>query len=350
MTAQWFGRSVTCAGILLIILGFPAIRPVAADSPRGVFALIGRSSSYPSPDLFSNPHISGLFFNRNWDAVEIQPGVFNWADYDQIIADAETHGKQVMLGVHQGLLGDGLPSWLAVPLFSCSDGSVGAIPWDQTFHASYKRVLRKLVKRYGRHPAVVGFFAQGHYNWKSDDFDLCQSTAEDRQAWIQLGYTRKLLQEASFDLYATVAKETDQFIRVPSAVGMINETTGQLDLQSTQDYYIDPFLAQYGNRGGIGRTVFDQNTGDVAQIWNTTPPTGQFALLYAYTPRIWGQRRPEGQGGPTDEQSYMEMADIALHYGVQFFEVGLSQVSSYPNAIRCLNTVLLAGGGHCGHD
>jgi hypothetical protein len=336
--------------MILINLGLPAIRPVAADSPRGVFALNGRNSNHPSPDLFSNPHFSGLFFNRNWDVVEIQPGVFNWTDYDQIVADAETSGKQVMLGVHQGLLGDGLPYWLSVPLFSCSDGSVGAIPWDETFHASYKRVLRKLVKRYGRHPAVVGFFVQGHYNWKYDDFSLCQATAADRQAWIQLGYTRELMQQVSFDLFAAVAKDTDKFIRVPSAIGMINETTGWLDLQSTQDYYIEPFVAQYGDRGGIGRTVFDQNTGDVAQIWNATPPTTQFALLYTYTPHIWGQRRPEGEGGPTDEQSFLKMADIALHYGVQFFEVGTNQIKSYPDAIRCLNAALLAGGGHCGHD
>ena len=350
MTAQWFGRSVTCAGILLIILGFLAISPVAADSPRGVFALFGRSGSYPSADLFSNANVSGLIFYRNWDAVEIQPGVFNWADYDQIVADAQTFGKQVMLGVYQGLLGDGLPSWLSVPLFSCSDGSVGAIPWEPSFHASYQRVLRKLVERYAGHPAVVGFSVQGHYNWKTADFNLCQSTMADRQAWIQLGYTRELMQQASFELYATVAQATHKFIRVPSAVGMINETTGYLDLQSTQDYYIDPFLAQYGHRGGIGRTVFDQNTGDVAQIWNATPPTAQFALLYAYTPHIWGQRRPSNEGGPADEQSYMKMADIALHYGVQFFEVGLSEIRSYPNVIRGLNSVLLAGGGHCGHD
>jgi hypothetical protein len=350
MTSHWVGRSVTCAGIILSILGLLTSRPAAADAPHGVFALIGRSMSYPTASFLAKTIYAGLFFERNWNAVEGQNGIFDWSQYDQIVADATTYGKQLMLGVHQGLVNDGFPAWLQVPLFSCSDGSLGAIPWNSMFQAYYTRVLGELVKRYAAHPAVVGFFVEGHYNWASDDFNLCQSTSQDRQAWIQLGYTRQLMQQTSFRLYAMVATYTDKFIRVPSAVGMLNETTGNTDLQSTQAYYIEPFLAQYGNRGAIGRTMFDQNTGDVAQIWNTTPPTAQFALLDAYTPRIWGQRRPENQGGPTDEQSYLKMADIALHYGVQFFEVGPSQINSYPNAISCLNAVLLAGGGHCGHD
>jgi Beta-galactosidase len=342
-----------------MFLGLPVVQNIhAADgggadaaisrSPCGVFVLIGRNVAYPSTTLLSKPNYSGIFFNRNWDSVEPQPGIFDWSEYDRIVQDALEYGKQVVLGVHQGLLGDGFPEWLSVPMFSCSDGSVGAIPWHPTFHVQYRGMLTQLVSRYGQHPAVVGFVVEGHYNWLSDDLSMCQKNAVDRQHWIELGYTRQLMHGAAFDLYVTVAALTDKYIRVPAANNMMNETTGNFDMPSTQQYIVDPLYAQYGDRAGMGATTFTNATGDPAQQYNTTALSRPYAVFYNHTPEIWGQRLPPNQGGPNDTASFLTMVNIAIDYGVRFFEIGADQVTKFASAVSCLNHVLLTQSGeHC---
>jgi hypothetical protein len=45
------------------------------------------------------------------------------------------------------------------------------------------------------------------------------------------------------------------------------------------------------------------------------------------------------------------MLDIALHYGVQFFEIGIvaPTVAQFAAILQCADQAMHSGGGHCGH-
>jgi hypothetical protein len=344
--------------------------------PRGIYVIFGRFAGLPGPNMWGLPHISGVWFQRNWALVEATQGVYDWSLYDGIVNNAQAYGKTVILGLHQGLLNDGMPRWATFPLFTTGGMVSGLIPWDPSYLDAFGAVTAALVERYAAHPNVAGFTLGGYYNWNTDDFDLANSNVADRQSWIARGYTRSKISASMRYFLRLLSTRTAKAIRVASAAPMINETNASQDVASTREYQAETLLrdlhqqAKFAgavnltdidglgwqslssiNQVLIGRTIFSHTTADPLGIWNQTPINTQFQMILDYAPNVWGQRLPSEQGGPSTVDDWTRAADIALHYGLQFFEISPSQANNPAlyGVWEPFQDALLHGGGHIGH-
>jgi hypothetical protein len=174
----------------------PAAPAKAAQlpGPRGIFVLVPSQSAVPPLALLKASYVNGFILSENWNTVERKPGRFKWKPYVQLVNAAQAHGKQVILGVRPGLVKDGLPAWLHVPTFPCTeDDDAGPVEWNSTYIARFKSVVSALIARFNSGPAVAGYTAGGFYQWLTDDFSLCTGTAADRARWLsaKYGYTRQ---------------------------------------------------------------------------------------------------------------------------------------------------------------
>jgi hypothetical protein len=131
---------------------------------------------------------------------------------------------------------------------------------------------------------------------------------------------------------------------------MLDEATGGVDTASTAAYVIDPAYQSFGTGViRIGRTIFDQNTGDPLHRYNNNPVGPQFQLILDRCPYIWGQRRPASQGGPGTAQQWATTLGIALDYGIQWFEIGINEAENpaFRKAFAQANTAMIDGTDPC---
>ncbi len=329
---------------------------ISAHQPLGIYALIGRNEVLPAATLWQRPHVSGLWVNRNWANVEPLQGTYNWADFDAATQAAETHGKPVALCLHQGRVNDGLPSWANWPLFTPSYGTAASLPWTPEFIQRFTDITQRFLDRYAEHPWVISFTPQGYYNWEFDDNALCQRTLADRQGLIAEGFTRQGIVDVMIPMVERHF-DTHKFVRIPAGNNMVDETTAAMNVQTSRDWQTAPLWSEFGcdnphhdARIGFGRTVFSHNTPDPLGIWNQSALQLQFSLLLDY-PSRWGQRQPATEDGPVTADDWTKCADIALHYGVQFFEIGRDQANNAAlfDVLGQFNQAMLNGGGHIGH-
>src|SRR4029077_5058378 len=135
-------KSLCLLMICLISVAEATVPPI----PKGIFSM---TVSGPNgfPDLIlNNTDIVGLDIGDQWPDIETTEGVYNWSTIDTQLAQAEAHGKQVVLGITSG--GINVPDWLLteypdIQTFSFIDtniyhptyGQELTIPvfWDPTF-------------------------------------------------------------------------------------------------------------------------------------------------------------------------------------------------------------------------
>jgi hypothetical protein len=146
--------SVVTALLLVIGLAQPAS---AAPFGHGLFVFAGQTN----PTSFSAPDSSGanaVGAPVNWRDLETADGVYNWTPLDNILSQAATAHKKVILRVYANA--DGFfaasPDWyFAKPgvlyyqtAFAASNGIKLPIPWDPIFHQEYGQFLTALGIRY----------------------------------------------------------------------------------------------------------------------------------------------------------------------------------------------------------
>ena len=268
-----------------------------------------------------------------------------------MISQAKANNKKVSIAVARGLQNDGLPSWLSSLMFTCSDSSVGPIPWDTIYKKEWIELWKNLAERYENDPTVVMYHIGGIYSWHTPDWDLCDATAVDKNNWLNSGYQIEKIKQFALEFAQALAAKTKKPFILPIAGTMDNN--GKINTsQNTNDFIIKPLFDLYGptaiavSQFGIMRTVFQVTTPDPLGIWNVRPLGDQFGTLYNWKPYIAGQRQSIAH--TSDELKIM--FDISLHYNIQFMELGSTQIlTANQDDLGCYNTYLGILDVHCGH-
>lgn len=156
-----------------------------------------------------------------WAKMEPREGVYDFAWLDRAIARAQAHGLKVMIGTPTAAP----PIWLtqAYPdtLVVEADGrparhggrrqfSVGSARY-RTFAA---RIAGELARRYGRHPAVIGFQIDNEYGRATYDGE----TRKRFQDWMQRRYaTVDAMNQRHFNVYWSLIYSDWAQINIPDA-------------------------------------------------------------------------------------------------------------------------------------
>jgi len=342
-------------GIVLFLLffGFP-FQASASSSylPKGVYALIPSSYTQIPLEVLTNPYVTGVQLRCAWADVEPVNNQFDWSYFDNLIAQAKQYNKKIGLAIHRGLVGRGLPSWYGGETFACSDGTIGPIPWDETYKLEWREVWVRMIERYDRDPAVTFYHMGGIYTWKTLDWDLCDATKGDKNRWIASGYTVEEIRTAAIEFVDALSRATHKPLILP--IAGTTDNTGDVNTGiNTNDYIIKPLFDRFGPTAavpqfGIMRTVFGAYTPDPLQIYNAQDLGDQFGTLYSWRPHISGQR----QGADSNSRTEFEtMAAISLHYDIQLMEIGDNQVSinGIGPMLKCYNLSLGTPGAYCDH-
>src|SRR5439155_94700 len=85
----------------------PGIVPVV---PKGIFCMsVSGANGFPD-QILNDSRIVGLDLGDQWQDIETTEGVYDWSTLDTQLAQAEAHGKKVLLGITSG--GLNVPDWL----------------------------------------------------------------------------------------------------------------------------------------------------------------------------------------------------------------------------------------------
>jgi beta-galactosidase len=171
-------------------------------------AVYFRKSNPPPEDWARDYHTAaedGMNTFRHWvlwSAIEIEPGVYDWADYDRQLDLAAEVGLKTIIAE----MITSAPEWAfrryAHARFERRDGTrveshmsvscvTGGFPGlcldNEDYRALAERFLRALVLRYKDHPGLGGYDIWNESNYAAD-VCYCPATAARFQAWLQGRY------------------------------------------------------------------------------------------------------------------------------------------------------------------
>ncbi|MGC9348279.1 MAG: beta-galactosidase [Anaerolineae bacterium] len=137
-----------------------------------------------------------------WSAIEIEPGVFDWSDYDRQLDLAAEHGIKTIIAEMIAVA----PEWAyrryaharyqtsegrrPGPRMhgSCAVGGGGGLCLDnEDLRAAAERFLRALVTRYRDHPGLGGYDIWNEGNYPGD-VCYCPATLANFRAWLRKRY------------------------------------------------------------------------------------------------------------------------------------------------------------------
>lgn len=112
-----------------------------------------------NPDALTNPNIAGVDLSMNWAQVEPQPGVFNWAPADKVMAAWSNARKKIVIVVRFAneagscSINQLTPPWelAKIPSFCDTDGGV-VIP--DYFNSTFLRDWKAYVQAVAQHLAT----------------------------------------------------------------------------------------------------------------------------------------------------------------------------------------------------
>jgi hypothetical protein len=343
--------------VVLILTALLTCLPISASAagshlPTGIYALVPLNATTVDGKVLQNRNVTGLQIRASWSL--LQPSLsskLNFGYLDNLIDIASRNDKKVIVAVHRGVVGDGLPKgFSSSSLFSCSTGTKAPHPWKSTYKQAWIKLWTELVRRYASDPDVTGYHIGGIYSWKTIDWDLCDGTSRDRNNWIKAGYKIENIRAFALEFTRALASNTTKPFILPIAGTMSNSgvvNTGT----NTRNYVMNPLFTCYGpspksssdcpnarRQIGFMRTTFDDTTPD--------PFAGddlgdQFGTLVDYSPHIAGQR----QALTFDLDMLETMVNVSLNYDIQFMELGYQQInlSGAAKLIECYNKALIWG-------
>jgi hypothetical protein len=193
--------------------------------PTGLIAFtIYQKGKAPFPErVFSNPLVTGVDLDIQWDNLEPTANNFDWSTLDCLFAEADANHKFVVLSVIPGFRS---PAWvLELPgvqtqnfKFAYFNANVDArplpLPWNEPYLQAWFTFLDALAQRYANNPEFRLIQVAGPTS-VSTEMSLPDRTSGDTALpaaangsdiaeWINLGYTPDRYVNAwkeSFDQY-----------------------------------------------------------------------------------------------------------------------------------------------------
>ena len=140
----------------------PAAPRLALLDVAGVYAV--RQDKPFDPRIY-DLEIAGVSLRTYWQNIEPERGRFNWALFDNAIAQAAAKGKKVRLSI---MLGSGVPHWLGARWFKGSADSEYdtasqplPVPWDENLRREQGQLIQTFAERYRNNPHVAFFHISG---------------------------------------------------------------------------------------------------------------------------------------------------------------------------------------------
>jgi beta-galactosidase len=139
-----------------------------------------------------------------WGAVEVEPGVFDWKDYDRHLELAAEHGIRTILAEFC----DNVPEWFHAAHPDARREDMNGRKWASNMHVSCvtggahamcldnpvvaeaaERYLRELAARYGQHPGLYGYDVWNECSWYSPHMVCyCPGTQARFREWLRGKY------------------------------------------------------------------------------------------------------------------------------------------------------------------
>ena len=195
-------RSSSLATVCLAILLVAPTRAPSAElfgPMKGLFWMAGNLERASKDTLLQqmeqvlsrNEYLSGVFLLERWIDLEPEPGRYDWQLLDAQVSLARKHKKMYKLSIFPGMY---TPPWVyqagCAPFettlhnpYRPDSGKLARmpLPWDETYHKHFHRLLGKIAKRYGSDRNFVAIVLTGA-NLMSDEMHLPKSP-EDLQKW-----------------------------------------------------------------------------------------------------------------------------------------------------------------------
>lgn len=173
-----YSLSIFLTGLSIFVLGCHGavvesrqatkVQTFSASKPYGIYALLaGDSVDNPMQGLggrhfWKYSEVAGVRARSHWATMEPSPGEYNWSHFDEVLALAEAHDKQVGISVAAGIF---CPKWIyreGVESFDMAmnnrlgGGRVKTMPviWDPEFVEYWDRFIAALAARYNGHPRL----------------------------------------------------------------------------------------------------------------------------------------------------------------------------------------------------
>lgn len=218
-------------GLAFVVLG-SSMAAAQVSSISGVYAYNSTFSKwvkkvgtqwYVESSMLSNSNVAGIAVKAGWNTIETSDGVYNWAEFDELIAQAAGANKAVTLNVVAGYQA---PSWLfteGAKGFNfiwyefwgpavCSVVTI-PVPWDTVFLQKWTAFVQAFGARYNSNPTVTGVKISGinsvdeetslpyNVNQQITGKTSC-TTYDDVTDWQAAGYTRTLVESSWLQIAA----------------------------------------------------------------------------------------------------------------------------------------------------
>ena len=345
--------------LCLVTIGFISVaNATVAPIPKGIFCMPVQGANGFPDQILNDTRIAGLDLGDQWQDIETSEGVYDWSTLDTQLAQAEAHGKKVVLGITSG--GLNIPDWLLtnypnIQPFTFIDpnphhstyGQPVTMPvfWDPIFLAKKIAFIQAAAAHYASHSSIA-VVTCAFANSTTGDWNIPDSP-EDIAHWEAAGYTTELMVNAGETLIdATMAAFPNQNVTMP--IG--RNTTG---LDPSVDYLsetvVDYAATTYGRfittRFSLSATTADPAVDTSLDNWG---------VVFNQCPNVAGQMlwnvsgdntyRMNG-GVPGDPATILLNAvTIGAHYGMQYQEIYLvdledSTLSSVIDTAKTLLTV-----------
>ena len=151
------------------MIGFISVAEATVPPiPKGIFCMPVRGPNGFPRQILNDPRIVGLDLGAQWQNIETTEGVYDWSSLDLQLAQAEAHGKEVLLAITSG--GINVPDWLlanypAIQTFTFIDtnpyhstyGQPLTIPvfWDPIFLAKKIALIQAAGAHYASHSSMA---------------------------------------------------------------------------------------------------------------------------------------------------------------------------------------------------
>ncbi len=304
--------------------------------PKGIFCMPGSDATGIPDEILNDPRIIGVDIGGSWGTdLETTEGQFDWSSIDSEIAQAESHGKKILLRIVAG--GVNTPAWVManpnVQIFSFVDpnpyhktfGQVLKMPvyWDPIFLQKKLAMIAATGAHLAGHSSIE-VVACSFANSMTGDWSIPDSP-EDIANWRAIGYTSDAMVNAGkLIIDATMAAFPNQ--NVTLSVGR-----GPGDLDPSPNYLartaIDYATSTYGRfitqKNSLSASTVDPSV-DASSLSN-------WQVLFDQTPNVaaqmlWfvtGDSTYRMNGGiPGDEAAVLLNAiTIGAHYGTQYQEI-----------------------------
>lgn len=335
--------------LLAVVLTLLAAAAPPAFEPRdvvGFYVIGGHRDPRAWSHALAQDGITGVSVSAEWDVLEPQRGRHDWSSLDADVALVAGAGRRAALRIHPGI---STPEWVyaaGARRFRFEDrnpnhGESGnrrnqtrgqtltlPVPWDEDFLVAWEAFVAAAGAHYRDERAVAMVHVTGP-NKHSAEMVLPRQP-DDRQRWLEMGYTEDKLVGAwkrSLDAYARA---------FPRAALVLNLSPAILD-----DKVVERVVAYGIERHG--KRVFLQNNILLGENANRGRVDWPILERYRDVTTIGFQRQLLRVGRRDDldpkqklalrRENFEKMIEEGLRLGARYFEIGADEARDFPDVV-----------------